>query len=88
MNYIAEADAHYAREVGRDNPQRAWILSDRDVWYRNPFYTGPAEPHPEDACGEDEFPDTAPMEPPAGWAEPVGNAPPADFDPWSDDIPF
>ena len=43
----AEADAEYAREVGRDNPQRAWILSDRDVWYPNPFYTGPARPHPE-----------------------------------------
>jgi hypothetical protein len=26
----------------------AWILSDRDVWYANPAYTGPPVPHPED----------------------------------------
>jgi hypothetical protein len=50
----AEADAEYARNVGYDNPERAWILSDRDVWYRNPAYTGPAVPHPEDHPYEDE----------------------------------
>lgn len=44
----AEADREYAINVGRDNPGQAWILSDRDAWYRNPFYTGPAVPHPED----------------------------------------
>jgi hypothetical protein len=36
-----EADREYARNVGMDNPQRAWILSDRDVWYPNPSYVGP-----------------------------------------------
>jgi len=46
----AEADREYAENVGRDNPKRAWILSDRDVWYRNPFYSGPPVPHPEDYC--------------------------------------
>lgn len=45
---VAEADAEYARNVGMETPERAWILSDRDVWYRNPAYTGPAVPHPED----------------------------------------
>ncbi len=45
---IAEADAEFARNVGRQRQQQAWILSDRDVWYRNPFYTGPAVRHPED----------------------------------------
>lgn len=24
-----------------------WILSNRDVWYRNPLYVGPPQPHPE-----------------------------------------
>ena len=49
----AEADAEFARNVGADNPSRAWILSDRDVWYRNPAYRGPAVPHPEDDQGDD-----------------------------------
>lgn len=43
----AEADHEYAHEVGRDNPDSAWILSDRDVWYPNPFYRGEPQPHPE-----------------------------------------
>lgn len=50
MSTIAEADAHYALEVGRENADRAWILSDRDVWYPNPFYRGPPVTHPE--CDE------------------------------------
>ena len=44
----AEADREYAYNVGMDEPERAWILSDRDVWYPNPFYTGPKVPHPDD----------------------------------------
>ncbi len=43
----AEADREWAHYVGRDNPDHAWILSDRDAWYPNPFYKGPAVPHPE-----------------------------------------
>lgn len=43
----AEADREYARNVGAQRPHDAWILSDRDVWYRNPAYRGPAVPHPE-----------------------------------------
>ncbi len=50
----AEADAEFARNVGRDNPDRCWILSDRDVWYRNPFYVGPTTRHPEDDHYDDE----------------------------------
>lgn len=42
-----EADREYAREVGRERRDRAWILSDRDCWYPNPFYVGPPVPHPE-----------------------------------------
>ena len=43
----AEADREYAREIGRENADREWILSGRDVWHRNPFYCGPAGRHPE-----------------------------------------
>ena len=25
-----------------------WLLNDRDVWVKNPKYTGPEQPHPED----------------------------------------
>jgi len=44
----AEADREYARNFGMDHPAMPWILSDRDVWYPNPFYRGPAVRHPED----------------------------------------
>ena len=44
----SEADREYVRNFGADNPNRAWILSDRDVWYANPFYAGPAIPHPDE----------------------------------------
>lgn len=52
---VAEADREYAHEVGRTNADREWILSDRDVWYRNPFYTGPRGRHPEDDGDDDDF---------------------------------
>jgi len=44
----AEWDSAAALELGADNPQRAWVLTDRDVWYANPFYKGPPVRHPED----------------------------------------
>lgn len=43
-----ESDRAYAHGVGSENPERCWILSDRDVWYRNPYYQGPSRPHPEE----------------------------------------
>lgn len=46
----SEAVAEYGRNAGMDNPDRAWLLHDFDVWVRNPFYTGPPVPHPEDDC--------------------------------------
>ena len=57
MDYLAtesQADLEYSRNVGFDNQDRAWILSDRDVWYPNPFYTGPKQPHPEEYDFEEE----------------------------------
>ncbi len=47
MTFIQESDYQWALTVGALHPDRAWIFSDRDVWYANPFYTGPAVPHPE-----------------------------------------
>lgn len=44
----ADAVKEYARNVGMDDTSRAWILSHYDTWERNPFYTGPAVPHPEE----------------------------------------
>ena len=44
----AEACKEFARNVGADHPDRAWILTDFDTWERNPYYSGPPVPHPED----------------------------------------
>jgi hypothetical protein len=43
----AEWDRFDAQLAGERRPGQAWICSDRDVWYPNPYYTGPAVPHPE-----------------------------------------
>jgi hypothetical protein len=57
-------DAFWGSDIPSD---QAWVLSDRDVWYANPAYVGPAVPHPF----EDEYAD-----------EEDGDAPvaPADYD--------
>ena len=34
--------------IGSDHPEQCWILTPFDTWERNPAYTGPDEPHPED----------------------------------------
>lgn len=44
----SELDRASASELGYDQPDRAWILTDRDVWHKNPYYQGPPVPHPED----------------------------------------
>ena len=44
----AEWDRAESREIGAAHPERAWVSTDRDVWHRNPFYSGPEVPHPED----------------------------------------
>ena len=56
----SEWDRAGASEMGAEDRDRAWILSDRDVWYANPYYVGPAVPHPEDDQYEDEAGDPAP----------------------------
>jgi hypothetical protein len=44
----AEWDAAEADEKGAANPEAAWVCTGRDVWHANPYYKGPAVPHPED----------------------------------------
>jgi len=44
----SEWDRAEAYEIGAANPDVAWVCTDRDVWHANPFYEGPAVPHPED----------------------------------------
>ena len=48
VDSLVDFDKAEAREIGEQNQDRCWILSDRDVWYRNPYYTGPVRPHPEE----------------------------------------
>ncbi len=48
----SDHDHHEASVLGQARPEAAWILTDRDVWHRNPCYTGPATPHPEDSIWE------------------------------------
>lgn len=54
VSSVSECDQAYAHELGAERPEQAWILSDRDVWYRNPCYTGPAQTHPEDDYDHEE----------------------------------
>lgn len=35
------------QDMGSRRQDQAWILSDRDVWMKNPYYRGPAVQHPE-----------------------------------------
>ena len=49
-----DAMKEFAYNVG-DYPQhvnRQWILTDYDVWVRNPHYVGPEQRHPEDYDNE------------------------------------
>jgi len=48
MTFTAQADRQYAEAKGSERRDQQWILSDRDVWYRNPAYRGPPQPHPDD----------------------------------------
>jgi hypothetical protein len=51
--YMRAAVNEYARNHGEMNRDRAWILSPFDTWEANPYYRGPAMPHPEDAMAMD-----------------------------------
>jgi hypothetical protein len=51
MPLATEADAmrEFAENVGDSEHWkcRQWILTDYDVWVRNPHYSGPPQRHPE-----------------------------------------
>jgi hypothetical protein len=44
-----QAMREYAWHVGAERPDRQWLLTDYDVWVKNPHYCGPDQGHPEDA---------------------------------------
>ncbi len=44
----AEWDRAEALELGANNPDQEWVLTDRDAWHKNPYYQGEPGPHPED----------------------------------------
>lgn len=46
--YLTEAVRQYAQVYGAEEPEKPWILSPFDTWERNPYYSGPPVPHPED----------------------------------------
>lgn len=52
--YNRMAVLEYAREHGRQQEERAWILTPFDTWEPNPAYTGPPVPHPEDDYHEED----------------------------------
>ena len=43
-----EAHAEMTQIFGMENPDSQWILTDYDVWVKNPYYHGPEQQHPED----------------------------------------
>lgn len=54
-NHVAtggESLKEFAFNAGMDNPEKPWLLDDRDVWVKNPFYRGPLVLHPEEEMDE------------------------------------
>lgn len=51
----SDAVREHAENVGRERRDIAWILDPRDVWVRNPYYRGPAVPHPDDDVAPDHY---------------------------------
>lgn len=62
----AEVDAYEANLAGYERKDQAWILSDRDVWYANPYYKGPPQRHPEDYDYEEDEVSAEPTSTPVG----------------------
>ena len=46
-----DAMREFAATVGSEDRYRneQWILTDYDVWVKNPYYRGPDQAHPDDA---------------------------------------
>lgn len=43
----SDAMREWARNVGKECLDSAWLLHDWDVWVQNPWYQGEIPPHPE-----------------------------------------
>ena len=50
-----EANEEMKQIFGMENPDKQWVLTDYDVWERNPFYSGPEQQHPEDDTPHEEW---------------------------------
>jgi hypothetical protein len=85
----AEWDRAAASELGSARPDLAWICTDRDVWYPNPFYSGPPVAHPEDDYlyfgGDDRTPEEVEEDRRARLEDAASDIEAYAFD---DDIPF
>ena len=49
-----EACREFARNMGAEYPDRAWLLTSYDTWEANPYYQGPPQRHPEDDPEEED----------------------------------
>ena len=67
----------WASGAGAGQPDQCWLLSPYDTILRNPHYSGPALPHPDDYEGEALQPSapTAPSGPAPAAAEGGDDAP-------------
>jgi hypothetical protein len=52
-NIYEEAHQEMIQVFGSEKPEQEWILTDFDVWAKNPYYTGAPGPHPEDDHGHE-----------------------------------
>lgn len=76
----------FARAVGTPSDVE-WVLTPFDVWVKNPAYSGPIGPHPED----DSFYEMSPEEQAeaiAAWNAPRPQEPTYDVPDLDKDIPF
>lgn len=49
-----EAHKEMVQQFGQEQPAFEWILTDFDVWEKNPYFTGvPSGRHPEDDYSEE-----------------------------------
>ena len=45
---IAQDERYFIMELGSHNKDSQWLVSHRDVCYKNPYYNGPDQDHPEE----------------------------------------
>tara|TARA_R110000751_G_scaffold296352_1_gene405521 strand:+ start:388 stop:579 length:192 start_codon:yes stop_codon:yes gene_type:complete len=44
----ADSVDQWKRNVGEEDTDRQWLLTNFDTWVKNPHYVGPDQRHPED----------------------------------------